>query len=183
MRKTLVFSAILLGTFLVGTSFSDESSASDSGKINEVLKKFERTGKTSYCLSTHRIDSIRAIDDRHLIISVSPRISYLSKLPFRCSGLSFHEAIAYRSRIGRICSSDTFRVFRSSGHLGAACGFGIFEKLRRKPRKTSRRRCDASRTIDRALSRPCLPGFRVWAATPDQAFCHRRQHFAVQGHA
>ncbi|MEM9330763.1 MAG: DUF6491 family protein [Pseudomonadota bacterium] len=128
---------LLLAFFAVGftASAGNASKAKDqSAKLEKALKKFNKTGEVDRCLSTHRIRNIRAPDDRHLIIRYSASVSYLSKLPFRCSGLGFHEAIAYKSFGNRICRSDRFRVISSNRFLGAGCGFGSFEKLKRKPK-------------------------------------------------
>ncbi|MEM7426943.1 MAG: DUF6491 family protein [Pseudomonadota bacterium] len=127
--------AIVFGV-LIGLAMSGAYAAPASGKLQSVLKKYERTGETRRCLSRHSFGSIRAIDDRHLLIRVSPRTSYLSKLPHRCFGLRFHEGIAYKPAAGQVCRTDTFYVLDGTSSHGSACGFGPFEKLRRKSRKS-----------------------------------------------
>lgn len=135
MSKPVTSAAILLILIATGTGSVPANSDSSSKKIKKALEKFERTGESRRCLSRHTISSIRAVDDRHLIIRVSPKISYLSRLPHRCFGLRFNEGIAYKPLVGQICRADTFKVLDGNGSFGAFCGFGSFEKLHRKPRK------------------------------------------------
>lgn len=132
MKALTTFAALAIAMIAAGTQ---SHAAAKPDRVKTALAKFERTGKVARCLSTHRIVNINAIDDRHLLIKVSPRVSYLSVLPFRCSGLRFHNAIAYRSFAGRVCRSDTFKVIETGFYSGTSCGFGRFEKLRRTPKR------------------------------------------------
>lgn len=135
MPRQISSAAILLISIGSSAVFALTHPASATEKVEKALEKFERTGESHRCLSRHTISSIRAVDDQHLIIRVSPKVSYLSRLPHRCFGLRFNEGIAYKPLTGQICRADIFKVLDGSGSFGALCGFGRFEKLRRKPRK------------------------------------------------
>ncbi len=136
--KIKAFSAGLVAIMTVST-FASTVWASDeieSEKFKKELAKYERTGEMKSCLPTHRIRSTRVLDDYHILFKGKNRRNYLMTLSRRCHSLGFNEAITYRVRGGRICSSDIFTVLQRRNTIsGPTCGFEKFELLKKIPKE------------------------------------------------
>jgi hypothetical protein len=83
-------------------------------------------GEPVSCIQTNTIRGTRVHDDRTIDFEMTNGRTYRNTLPIRCSGLGFEERFAYKTTIGRLCSTDTITVLQSGGINGPTCGLGEF---------------------------------------------------------
>jgi hypothetical protein len=83
-------------------------------------------GEPVNCIETNQISGTRVHDDRTIDFEMRGGRLYRNTLPYRCGSLGFQERFAYRTTIGRLCSTDTITVLQSGGVNGPTCGLGQF---------------------------------------------------------
>ena len=91
---------------------------------------FDRTPMD--CLSVSRIDKTKAIDDQNIIFYARGNRAYRNHLPRKCPGLERENRFAYRTSVGRLCSTDTITVLEQFGvgfRNGFTCRLGEFVPL------------------------------------------------------
>jgi hypothetical protein len=83
------------------------------------------------CISLHRIQSTKVLDDRTILFELSGNETLVNRLPQRCSGLGFEKRFGYKTSISQLCSHDIIWVITSGAgggiDRGASCGLGKFE--------------------------------------------------------
>jgi hypothetical protein len=113
------------------------TAASDDGAISERaaerLAQFEATGETENCLSVMRIQSITALDERHLLVRVSTNNYYLNKVSGKCNGAQWAgNRLQYTITTGQLCRNEIITVVdNTTGLTEGSCGLNSFEKLER----------------------------------------------------
>ena len=126
---TVACSAVLAAG--CATTASDDEAMSE--RAAERLAQFEATGETETCLSTTRIQSITALDERHLLVRVSASNYYLNKVSGKCNGA--HRAgnrLQYTISTGQLCRNEIISVVdNSTGITEGSCSLNSFEKLER----------------------------------------------------
>lgn len=86
------------------------------------------------CITTHQIRSTRVVDDRTIDFEASNNRTFRNNLPFRCSGLTFNQAIRHNSRTSQLCRVDTITVIAPGrGPRGPTCQLGSFQPMKRAP--------------------------------------------------
>lgn len=131
----LLTTPILLA--LAVPAFGDEQDANELSDFDRIMQKYERTGEMKHCIFHRRIRGTTIVDENHIILRVTNRESYLTKLPRQCRSLKFHQAIAYEVRGSSLCERDMFRVIELSRIPGPYCSFGEFEKIIKKRKSDS----------------------------------------------
>ena len=102
------------------------------------LDKFVMTGETEQCLNLRSIRNTPVLDDQHILFELNGGITYLNKLPNRCSGLGFEESFSYSTSLTKLCRQDIIQVIqRGGGGIRNTCGLGPFEKLEDKPEEST----------------------------------------------
>ncbi len=123
---------------LAGAAWAAGCASSNAERINESaaakLAEFDRTGETVSCITTMRIDSIQAVDEKTLLIKTGPSEYYVSDLKSRCSGAtSGFNRFEYTTTTAQLCRNEIIRIVdNGSGFLTGSCGMGSFEKLVKK---------------------------------------------------
>lgn len=105
--------------------------AEPSPEAAEILAGFERTGETSTCLNTRRIDTIEPLDDRHWLVEMLNGETYLNVVGRGCFGAaSSFTYLAYETPTGQLCRGEIVRVV-DNGAAGSrgSCGLGDYERL------------------------------------------------------
>jgi hypothetical protein len=92
-------------------------------------------GKPVDCLNLQDIRETRVRDDRTIDFYANGGKTYRNTLPYKCSGLGFDQAFAYKTSINRLCSVDTITVLQQGGQSrGPTCGLGSFQPVTGLPR-------------------------------------------------
>ena len=86
------------------------------------------------CLPLHRIRSVTALDERHVVFRMGRREYYLVQFQHRCPGLRRNDPVAYETLNGMsVCSHDTMRGLLRYGigdnRLGPPCAIPGFQQL------------------------------------------------------
>lgn len=131
-KSAAMASAVISAAIGVVAATASADKSDEQAELDKALARYERTGEMKRCISQSQIRSTRAVDDKHIIIEMVGKTSYLSTLERSCHSLKFHNAIAYRVHGASLCKNDRFRVLDGSRVAGPTCGFGEFEKLTRK---------------------------------------------------
>lgn len=111
------------------------ATAGDSYEMSEKtaarLAEFEATGETESCLSLTRIQSITALDDRHLLVRSTGKYYYLNKVSGRCNGASRPgNRIQYTVSANQLCRNQIITIVENTnGFTTGSCGLNSFEKL------------------------------------------------------
>lgn len=130
---------MLKKTMLAGLVWAAGCATSNAERINESaaakLAEFDRTGETVTCISTTRIDSIQAVDEKTLLIKAGPNAYYVSDLKSRCSGAtSGFNRFEYTTTTAQLCRNEIIRIVdNTTGFTSGSCGMGSLEKLVKKP--------------------------------------------------
>jgi hypothetical protein len=101
-----------------------------TGVLAQEDAPFDRT--PADCLSVSRIDKTKAIDDQNIIFYARGDRAYRNHLPRKCPGLERENRFAYRTSVGRLCSTDTITVLEQFGvglRNGFTCRLGEFVPL------------------------------------------------------
>jgi len=126
----LLFSA---GLAAAGCATAAPGDDAMSERAAERLAQFEATGETENCLRTTRIQSITALDDRHLLVRASGNNYYLNKVSGKCSGAHWAGSrLQYTITTGQLCRNEIITVVdNATGITEGSCGLNGFEKLER----------------------------------------------------
>ncbi len=128
---------VLVGCCAVMATAGCATTAYDDGAMSERaaerLAQFEATGETENCLSSRRIQSITALDERHLLVRVSVNDYYLNKVSGKCNGAQCAvNRLQYTITTGQLCRNEIITVVdNTSGMTEGSCGLNSFEKLER----------------------------------------------------
>jgi len=122
----LVFMVLGLGACAV-TSNNIKSDLYEEYAKNQQLEELKK-------ISAFRFQGWSALDDEHLIISVSLHKSYLVTLDHRCDGLSYATSIKVNQYMSSSLSSrfDSISVPKS---MGPKCTFKSIHKLTKEQAK------------------------------------------------
>jgi hypothetical protein len=92
-------------------------------------------GKPVDCLRLTDIRQSLVRDDRTIDFVTAGRRVYRVTLPQACPTLGFEQRFAYRTSLGRLCSTDIITVLQSPGlQRGASCGMAPFQPVTLAPR-------------------------------------------------
>ncbi len=130
-RAALAAVIALTGAACATAGANDEISE----KVAAKLAEFEPTGETTACLSTTRIRSIDALDDKRFLVRVGVSDYYLNEVSGRCSGASrAGNRLQYTISTGQLCRNEIIEVVdNTSGFTAGSCGLGSFQELMKKP--------------------------------------------------
>ena len=86
------------------------------------------------CLPASRIQSVTALDDRHIVFRISRKERYLVQLSRRCPGIRRNDMIVYESGGGyQVCRNDSIRGTYGFGpgnrQLGPRCLISEFQRI------------------------------------------------------
>ncbi|MGY6660934.1 MAG: DUF6491 family protein [Glycocaulis sp.] len=98
----------------------------------ERLAQFERTGETRTCINITQLRSIQPLDDRHFLIEMRNRDTYLNVVSGRCSHAATSNTYLQYSTTGtQLCRGEIVHVIDNGGQgmLSGSCGLGEFERL------------------------------------------------------
>lgn len=91
------------------------------------------TGKTEFCVQSHRIEETKVIDNSTILFRMTGNKYYLNKLPSRCPSLKIEGGFSYSlGGTSKLCSPDIIRVVSTSNTVGSACPLGEFEEMTRQ---------------------------------------------------
>lgn len=126
---------LLLGAGLAapGCATAAAGDGAMSERAAERLAQFEATGETETCLRTTRIQSITALDEKHLLVRVSGNNYYLNKVSGKCNGAQWAgNRLQYTITTGQLCRNEIITVVdNTTGITAGSCGLNSFEKLER----------------------------------------------------
>lgn len=113
---------------------ADNKGPVDWHKSKEV-KYYEPTGKEVSCIRTNMIRNQRIIDDYTIMFVMRGNKAYVNQMDMKCPGLSFHEAIKYKTFNGRLCNTDVIEVLDLPMRgYGPTCGLEKFVELKKLSR-------------------------------------------------
>jgi hypothetical protein len=121
MRVLILSSALLLAACANSDSPADRSVwVEDGPPVN--------------CISRSQVRTFRVINDQTIDFERNRNQAWRNNLPFRCSGLTFGQAIQVNSRTQQICNLDTItpKSF-GSGPNAPRCQLGQFQPMKRVP--------------------------------------------------
>lgn len=124
--KKLVTGFAVLG-FVAGLS-----PALADGDLPEGLEGYRLTGESETCVSTTRIESTSALDDRNIVFEMNGNKTYLNRLLNSCPQLGFEDSFMYEISGTQLCRGDIITVLEQ-GTRGASCSLGGFELLEELP--------------------------------------------------
>lgn len=125
--------AALLATLLM------LAACSGSGEESSQRTVWVPDGPTTNCIPKNQIRSMRVIDDRTIDFEMTGRRLYRNTLPFRCSGLTFGQAVRHNSRTSQLCSLNSITVRQpGGGWRGPSCSLGPFQPMKRAPTPEAR---------------------------------------------
>lgn len=129
MTKTAL-SFISVGLLAAATLVLTSTHAADEAP---ALKNHLRTGKYEHCLTNHRINDIRILNDHQILFSMTGGEAYLAE-PKHCSGLSKGLALAYDATLDELCNTTIVHLVDPSSPVPqrGTCGIDRFEKLKQK---------------------------------------------------
>ena len=121
MRLMIVSATLLLAACANSDSPADRSVwVADGAPVN--------------CISRSQVRTFRVIDDQTIDFERNRNQAWRNSLPFRCSGLTFGQAIQVNSRTSQICNLDSItpKSF-GSGPNAPRCQLGQFQPMKRVP--------------------------------------------------
>lgn len=123
----------LLLSWLPMAGFSNEEPL-DVEEILSAEPETEDYAKSMRCLQVRRIRSATALDDRHIVFSVSRSEQYLVQLARRCPGIRRNDTLVYETTGGMsVCRNDsvrgTFGFGPGSRQLGPRCRITEFQQI------------------------------------------------------
>jgi hypothetical protein len=124
LRGLIPVAALLLA----GCAGSGDSAANRSVWVAD--------GPPVNCISRHQVRTFRVVDDRTIDFERNRNQAWRNNLPFRCSGLTFGQAIQLNNRTSssRICSFDTITPRSLAGGPNPVrCQLGQFQPMKRVP--------------------------------------------------
>ena len=98
----------------------------------ERLAGFERTGETRNCVSLSQVRTIQPLDDRHFLIELRNRETYLNVTLGRCNqAASRNTYLQYSVPANQLCRGEIVNVIDNGPgpFLAGTCGLGDFERL------------------------------------------------------
>ena len=106
--------------------------ASAVGRMS--MDGLEATGKTEFCVRSHRIRETKVIDNSTILFRMVDNRYYLNRLPSRCPTLKIQGGFTYSlGGTNQLCSPDVIRVISSpSNTVGVVCPLGRFEEMTRQ---------------------------------------------------
>lgn len=101
----------------------------------ELFAQFDRTGEEVNCLSVTRITSIKPVSEELFLVQTGVNDYYLNEVSGRCNGATRPSTrLQYSTSTGQVCRNEIIRVVdNTAGFQVGGCGFGVFEKLNKKP--------------------------------------------------
>jgi hypothetical protein len=105
-----------------------------SSKAADTLAHYEPSGESRSCVMMRQIDSIKAADDRLLLVEMNDGSMFLNQPDGSCAGASrSNRRFEYRTSQPSLCAGDILNVVdNSGGYLSGSCSLGRFESLREK---------------------------------------------------
>jgi hypothetical protein len=113
MASTISKLAVLLLAVATG-ALAEDSSTQTAGKN---------------CIPIKQISRVEVVDKENLIFHMIGNKKYQNHLPKRCSALSKHKPIMYKTSLSSLCSLDIIYVLENYGgsyQQGGSCGLGEF---------------------------------------------------------
>ena len=126
--------AALVSIFI--SSCATANTYEQSEAVTSRLAEFEATGDTQSCITTSRINSITALDERNFLVRVGVSNYYLNKVERSCNGADdTFNRIQYKVSGGSLCRNQIIEIVdNSSGFTVGTCGLGSFEELEKIPK-------------------------------------------------
>jgi hypothetical protein len=91
-------------------------------------------GPAVNCISRNQVRTFRVIDDQTIDFERNRNQAWRNRLPFRCSGLVFGQAIRLNSRTHQICNLDSISPKSFGGGPNPPrCQLGQFQPMKRVP--------------------------------------------------
>ncbi|MEM8770730.1 MAG: DUF6491 family protein [Pseudomonadota bacterium] len=130
--KMRAIMTVMAATAIAACATERDSEVSE--KAAAELAKYEATGETRACLQLRAIDSIKAIDDRHLLIEMRSGDLYLNKTNGRCTGATdIGTRLQYQTSLSQLCQNEIVRVVDNlTGIERGGCGLNEFEAVQEK---------------------------------------------------
>ncbi len=133
MNRFMLFSGVLALSACASASVAKGEISESAAKR---LAQFERTGETTNCVGSRRINSITPLDEYNFLVRVGLNSYYLNQVS-GCNGAdSSFNRLQYKLHGGQLCRNEIIQVVdNSSGMTVGSCGLGSFERLTKKPKK------------------------------------------------
>ncbi len=126
-----------VATIALGAAAFSSANAGEAGMsaaAAERLANYTQTGETTTCLSLRSIRSIKALDEKHFLVTTRNKEAYLNVVSAKCNNA--HRAnfrIEYTTSQSQLCRHEIIRVVdNSSGIASGSCSLGDFERLEKK---------------------------------------------------
>lgn len=90
------------------------------------------SGSSSNCVALFRIDNVKIIDSRNIVVKTKNNEYYLNNLPHTCPGLDERKAIMYKTATNKLCNLDIITVLDYIGggyKTVGSCGLGKFKQV------------------------------------------------------
>lgn len=131
ITKLLIASSILMASVVAVPVVSlDKKKKEDP--IVALKKKYKFTDKVVNCISTRRLDSTHAVDNKNILFVMRGKKNkyLLNEMKYNCPRLKFEDRFKYTLRgSSQLCSIDIITVIDSFMNSYGSCGLGKFRIL------------------------------------------------------
>ncbi len=105
-----------------------------STKIEKILDQYKRTGERKSCLPLRSISQIKALDDRHFLVTTSSNRKYINVVSKGCNGAArAFNRLQYSTTSAQLCRNEIISVVDNlTGFSLGSCGVGIFFELKER---------------------------------------------------
>lgn len=131
MKHRILSTGLVASLAVFGASFAASAQEPDAAAA-ERLAGFERTGETRNCVSLSQVRTIQPLDDRHFLIELRNRETYLNVTLGRCNqAASRNTYLQYSVPANQLCRGEIVNVIDNGPgqFLAGTCGLGDFERL------------------------------------------------------
>lgn len=124
-----VSAALVLGSVVNAAEIADSEPGSPS--LDELLATDAAVDydQSKRCLSLHKFDEVRALDENHILFEMKGGKYYVVQLERRCPGLLPQNAVGYEHRSSRLCATDRVRGIGVTGSFSPTCQLGRFQPI------------------------------------------------------
>ncbi len=107
-----------------------ESVAADAApNLTELLELDSDYGEGERCLSLHKFQRVRILDERHVMFELRGDRYYVAQLDRRCPGFERDSTVAYEHRSSKLCAKDRIRGIPLSGGFTPSCQLPRFQSV------------------------------------------------------
>ncbi len=129
LAAAAVSTLLVLGPVAKATELADSEPGLPS--LDELLASDAAVDydQSKRCLSLHKFDEVRALDENHVLFEMKGDKYYLVQLERRCPGLMPQNAVGYEHRSSRLCATDRVRGIGVTGGFSPTCQLGRFQPI------------------------------------------------------